>query len=193
MAGIIVDIGTGGGEFIKNLAQEYPDRLFIGIDPSMKPLQKISRHVSKEPHKGGLPNVFFVMANVEDLPPELNDSANQVFINFPWGSLLHSVVTVDEVAWFSIKRICKIGAYIDLLFGYDPLIDRAEIERLGLPVLSQSYIDSTMARKLENLGFVIMENKSIKSGELKSYPSGWAKKLAYGRDRVYYYLRLIVR
>lgn len=193
MEGIIVDIGTGGGEFVKKLAQEYPDRLFIGIDPSVKPLQRISRQTSKDPKKGGLANVLFVLANVKDLPIELNDSANQVFINFPWGSLLRGVVVVEESIWLSIKRICKVGAYIDLVFGYDPVIDQAEIERLGLPALSQSYIDVTMSNRLENLGFETVVKKHIESGQLKSYPSGWAKKLAYGRDRDYYYLRLIVR
>jgi len=41
--------------------------------------------------KGGLPNVLFVQATVENLPEELNESADEIHIHFPWGSLLRSV------------------------------------------------------------------------------------------------------
>jgi len=43
---------------------------------------------------------------------------------------------------------------------------------------------------LERKGFRLVSIESVKPGDLKDYPSSWAKRLSYGRDRAYYYLRI---
>jgi hypothetical protein len=57
----------------------------------LKALEKISEKIHRKPEKGGLPNVLFVQAPVEELPPELNQVADKIHIHFPGGSLLRSV------------------------------------------------------------------------------------------------------
>lgn len=185
MSGIIVDIGAGDGKFVHKLAKENPDRFIIGIDPAHKPLEKISLQLDKKFEKGGVKNAFFVLANVEDLPHELDGLVNQVFINFPWGSLLKAIVLVDEKIWQNIKRICQPGGIIDLIFSYHP-------KDSDLPEIDLDYIKNNMLPKLEGFGFEKQELRQLEASELKDYPSSWAKKLAHGDlDRRYYYLRLI--
>ncbi|MCA9392498.1 methyltransferase domain-containing protein [candidate division WWE3 bacterium] len=193
MAGIIVDIGTGDGEFTYKIAKENPDRLVIGIDPNHKSMINVSTKVDKKPAKGGLENAMFVLADVENLPEELNGVANQVFINFPWGSLLRAVVNVEQVAWKSIKRICQDGAQIDVVFGYDPIKDAGELKRLGIDEdISLEYIRSFMSPKLEKLGFKLIESEELSDEELQNYPSSWAKRLSHaGGNRRYYCLKLL--
>lgn len=189
--GIIVDIGTGDGKFAYKLAKENPDRLIIGIDPNQKNLERLSLKTYKKSARGGLKNCLFVLASIEDMPKELKGVANQVFINFPWGSLLRGIILIEQETWKNIKYICQKGAIIDLLLGYDKNIDRTEIKRLKLPILTQDYIKNNMAPKLAKQGFKITDLKLVNSSVLKNFPSSWAKKLSYGKDRMYYYLRII--
>lgn len=186
MPGIIVDIGAGDGKFVRKLAKENPDRFIIGIDPAHKPLEKISLQLDKRPEKGGVRNAFFVLANVEDLPHELDGLVNQVFINFPWGSLLKSIVLVDEKVWQNIKRICQPGGVIDLVVSHHP-------KDSDLPEINLDYFRNIMLPRLGEIGFKIKELRKASADEIKNFPSSWAKKLAYGeQDRKYYYLRFEV-
>ncbi|MBN2238928.1 MAG: hypothetical protein JW712_04070 [Dehalococcoidales bacterium] len=190
MPGVIVDIGTGDGEFVYKLAKEHPDRFIIGIDPHHAGLTPVSARITRKPAKGGIENALFVLGNIEDLPHELDGVANQVFINFPWGSLLKAVLLVENPAWDSLKRLCMKGAYIDVLFSYQPESEGTEFSRLGIPDIDITYLTGVMVPKLADKGFKCIEIKNVDENELKRYPSSWAKKLSHGRDRAYYYLRL---
>jgi 16S rRNA (adenine(1408)-N(1))-methyltransferase len=99
MPGIIVDIGTGDGEFVYKIAKENPDRFIIGIEPHHQGLEKISARVYKKPARGGLKNALFILSNIEEMPAELDGIANQVFINFPWAGLLKGLLLADAAAW----------------------------------------------------------------------------------------------
>lgn len=191
MPGVVVDIGTGDGEFVYTIAKDNPDRFIIGIDPHYKGLEKLSTRIYKKVSKGGLDNALFVLSSIEALPEELNDIANQVFINFPWSGLLKGIVLVEDDTWSNIKRICKTGAYIDILFGYERTGEIDETEQFGIPILDLPYIKDTIAPKLAEKGFRVIETRTVDPEEIRNYPSSWAKKLGYGRDRTYYYLRLI--
>jgi 16S rRNA (adenine(1408)-N(1))-methyltransferase len=68
--GIVIDIGTGDGLFVFESARQNARKFYIGIDASARPLEKISEKIHRKPAKGGLPNVLFLHAAVEDLPSE---------------------------------------------------------------------------------------------------------------------------
>ncbi len=87
-AGIVLDIGTGDGRFVSVCARQNLNKFYIGIDANPRPLEKISEKIHRKPTKGGLSNVLFIQAAVEDLPSELDGVADEVHIHFPWGSLL---------------------------------------------------------------------------------------------------------
>ena len=190
MPGVIVDIGTGDGEFVYKLAKQHPDRFIIGIDPSHVGLTRISSRISRKPIKGGLKNALFVLGSIEDLPYELEGVANQVFINFPWGTLLKSVVLGEDTMWDSLKRLCMKGAFIDVLVNSQPEIEEAELNKVGIPEINNSYLTETMIPKLGKKGFRLICIENVEKNNLKNYPSNWAKKLSYGREREYYYIRL---
>jgi hypothetical protein len=190
MPGVIIDIGTGDGEFVYRIAKKNPDRFIIGIDPHHKGLERISARVEKKPAKGGIKNALFVLAGLEELPEELNQIANQVFVNFPWAGLLKGLLLAEDSAWGPIKRICKNGAFIDVIFGYEESTEEKEFKKLGLPVISITYLKDVLASKLKNKGMKVLEIKDVDYGDIKKYPSSWATKLGYGRDRKYFFLRI---
>jgi len=190
MSGIIVDIGTGDGAFVYKLAKAYPDRLFIGIDPNQTNLVKTSSKIYKKPARGGLKNAFYVLASVEALPDELNGIANQVFINFPWGSLLAGIALCKKSIWKNIQKICKKGAFVDLIIGYDKKRDLSEIKRLTLPDFDEAYIRDVMIPKLEPLGFKHIHTTPLSKERLMHIPTKWSQKHAFGKDRIFFSIRL---
>jgi hypothetical protein len=94
--GVVIDIGTGDGRFVSAAARKNPAKFYIGIDANIKPLEKISMKATRNPAKGGLPNVLFIQAAIENLPEELDATADEIHIHFPWGSLLRAVISGDE-------------------------------------------------------------------------------------------------
>jgi 16S rRNA (adenine(1408)-N(1))-methyltransferase len=190
MPGVIIDIGTGDGEFVYTIAKENPDRFVIGIEPNHKGLERISARVYKKPVKGGIENALFVLGSIEELPQELNEIANQVFINFPWAGLLKGLLLVKKTTWLPIKRICQNGAFIDILFSYEKSREENEFNKLELPDIDVSYLQKVTAPKLDENGLKVLEIREFDAGEIRKYPSSWAKKLSFGRDRKYFYMRL---
>ncbi len=89
--GIVLDIGTGDGRFVYRCARQNPKKFYIGIDATPRPLEKVSEKIHRKPSKGGLSNLLFIQAAVEDLPPELDGVADEIHIHLPWGSLLRTV------------------------------------------------------------------------------------------------------
>lgn len=171
------------------MAKENPDSLIIGIDPCHKNLIDISAKILKKPEKGGLSNALFILANAENLPYELTNLVDKIYINFPWGSLLQGIVLFEEKIWNNIKKICKKNTTIEIIFGYNILYDKKEIDRLGLPILGESYLKYNMIPKIQNLGFKIMNIKKVSPKELNNYSTTWAKKLSFGQNRTYHHLK----
>ena len=160
--------------------------MVIGIDPCHENLIEFSSKALRKLSKGGLSNLLYILAAVENLPHELHDLADRVYINFPWGTLLQGVALVHELTWDNITKICKNGALIQIIFGYDSQHDKREIERLNLPILNEAYLQNSMIPKLENLGFNVIDVKLLTVNDLREYPSTWAKKLSYGSNRNFY-------
>ncbi len=92
----MIDLGTGDGRFVYQSARRNPHKFYIGIDAEARALEKISEKIHRKPQKGGLRNVMFVQAAVEDLPSELDGVADELHIHFPWGSLLGAVASGDQ-------------------------------------------------------------------------------------------------
>ena len=184
----MIDIGTGDGLFVYHSARENPRKFYIGIDASPRPLAKISEKIYRKPSKGGLSNVIFIQAAVEDLPSELEGVADEVHIHFPWGSLLGGVATGDRAMLDSLRRICADEALLEVVLGLDPERDRSEIERLGLPPLSVAYIDSVLLHVYARAGFEIFERGMLSASEWPRLHTSWAKRLQGNLNRSLLYL-----
>lgn len=190
MPGVIVDIGTGDGKFVHNLARENPDRFIIGIDPNAKGMEKLSGKVGKKPERGGVENALYVIADVTNLPDELEGVADQVFINLPWGTLLQGIVLGDDATWQNIRKICKPGALVDILCGYSEQRDAAQIEQLGIPPVYEQCIQDEMIPKVQQIGFEVGAVEAITAENLGDYPSTWAKKLQFRQGEKVHHIRL---
>ena len=186
--GVVVDIGTGDGRFVSALARQNPHKFYIGIDANAKPLEKISMKATRKPNKGGLPNVLFIQSAVEDLPEELNETADEIHIHFPWGSLLRAVAMGEENILASLCRISAPECLLEIIIGIDQERDKSEIERLQLPKLSAEYLNIELIPKYELAGFKILETGILDSSQWSKVETSWAKKLQGNDERKVTYL-----
>ena len=185
---MIVDIGTGDGRFVYQSARRNPKKFYIGIDPNVAPLAKISEKIHRKPAKGGAPNVLFIQAAVEDLPAELDGVADELHIHFPWGSLLRAVATADVEVLRNLRRICSLGALLEVVIGLDERRDRVELERLAITELSLQQIDEVLGLKYAAAGFQITERGIIPASEWPEFNTSWAKRLQQSDNRPITYL-----
>jgi 16S rRNA (adenine(1408)-N(1))-methyltransferase len=181
--GVVIDIGTGDGLFVYQCAREQPRKFFIGIDANPRPLEKISEKIYRKPSKGGLANLLFIQAAVEDLPAELDGVADEVHVHFPWGSLLRGVATGERAVLENLRRICSSEALLEVVIGLDPLRDRTEAERLSLPTLSAAYVDAVLLPKYRDAGFEIFERGALSQADWPKLHTSWAKRLQGNRNR----------
>jgi len=125
---------------------------------------------------------MYVQAAVETLPEELGRVADEIFVNFPWGSLLRAVAGGDEIVLASLRRISAPDARLRVLFTIDPERDRSEIERLGLPPVDEDYLKAVLPRRYAAAGFanVNAETLSALPPELQT---SWAKRLRTSSKR----------
>lgn len=184
----MIDIGTGDGLFVSECARQTPRKFYIGIDANARPLEKISEKIHRKPAKGGLPNVLFLQATVEDLPSELDGIADEVHVHFPWGSLLGAVATGNETVLRNLRRICSAGALLEIVIGFDPVRDVSELNRLQIPSLSLEYIDSLLAPRYENAGLAIIERGVLPQSEWARVQTSWARRLKGRVDRSLTYI-----
>ena len=190
--GVVVDIGTGDGRFVYRSAKKNPHKFYIGIDANAKPLEKISMKATRKPAKGGLPNVLFVQAAVEELPEELNETADEIHIHFPWGSLLRAVVSGNENILAALRRISAPGCLLEIITGIDEERDKTEIERLNLPKITEEYLQKILIPKYEAADFEVLESGILNPSEWSRLETSWARKLQSGSNRKVIYLILKV-
>jgi 16S rRNA (adenine(1408)-N(1))-methyltransferase len=181
--GVVIDIGTGDGRFVSQSAARNPDKFYIGIDANTKPLEKPSMKATRKPAKGGLPNALFVQAAVEDLPEEFDDSADEIHIHFPWGSLLRAVCLGDFSVLNSLHRISAPECLLEIVIGIDRERDASEIARLEIPVLDSEYIKDVLAPKYVAAGFSFLESGVMSADEWSRLETSWARKLQGGDKR----------
>jgi 16S rRNA (adenine(1408)-N(1))-methyltransferase len=186
--GVILDIGTGDGRYVYQMARGNPDKLYIGIDASSEALVKVSEKTFRNPKHGGAKNAVYLQARVESLPDELNQIADEVHIHFPWGSLLAAVLKPDELVLQALRRVCKKDTLLELITSIDPSRDAGELERLGIGLIEDDHVERVLRTPYERAGFNIMEHGVIPPANWPKLCTSWAAKLKSSGTRDVRYL-----
>ena len=162
---IVLDLGTGDGRYARTLAQAHPRWFIIGLDACRENLREHSQ--------AKLPNLLFVIARAQEMPQELDGLVSQVTINFPWGSLLESLLANDSRLINGLKSISRPGASLELRLNGGALAEAGKTLEAGTDKI---YFHLLQA------GWQIDHPVVMDSGSLKKFPSTWARRLAFGRD-----------
>lgn len=169
---LMLDIGTGDGRFVQAMAAAQPKSLVIGVDACRENLVDVSRNAAE--------NALFVIANAESLPRELDGAAHHLTINFPWGSLLEGLLNDEPSLLNGLRRVMRPKATLEIRLNSSALAQAGWSLEAGA--------EQVQAVLLYN-DFAIKDTRLMLSEELASYPTTWAKRLAYGRDARAAYLR----
>jgi 16S rRNA (adenine(1408)-N(1))-methyltransferase len=154
-------------------------------------LAKVSEKIYRRLEKGGAANALFLQAAVENLPEELYAVADEIRIQFPWGSLLKGVATGDELVLRNLHRLCHNAARLEVIIGLDAKRDQSELRRLALPELSTSYLEHELVLRFEAGGFKIEQCRILAPAEWPKMESSWAVKLRRSTTRNLVYLRAV--
>jgi 16S rRNA (adenine(1408)-N(1))-methyltransferase len=162
---LILDLGTGDGRFAHHLADNFPNTFVIGVDTCRENLRERSRTK--------LPNALFVIANAQDLPSELNGLVSHIIINFPWGSLLQSLLNGDPILMRGLESISKSVTQIDVRLNGGALAEQGWTLEEGARQIYDNLIQA---------GWRVRTPVPMSVQALRDFPSTWAKRLAFGRD-----------
>ena len=162
---IILDLGTGDGRFVRCMAEHHGDSFFIGIDACRENLRANSLRK--------LPNALFVIASAQSLPRELNGLASHVSINFPWGSLLESLLNNDVCLINGLLSVTRPCAGMEIHLNGEALATASWKLESGADQIE---------RVLKEVGWRTKSRACMDAQSLRSFPTSWAKRLAFGRD-----------
>jgi 16S rRNA (adenine(1408)-N(1))-methyltransferase len=162
---IILDLGTGDGRYARTLAEQHPNWFIIGADACRENLREHSQTK--------LQNLLFVIANAQELPRELDGLVSHVTINFPWGSLLESLLAGDPKLIRGLKSVSRAGASLDLRLNGGALAEAGKTLESGTDRIYYNLLQA---------GWQLDRPVTMDAGALKRFPSTWAKRLAFGRD-----------
>lgn len=179
---IEIDLGTGDGRFVYKNALLRKGALFIGIDPSEKQLEIYSKKAVKE----NVQNSIYVVASFEMLPSELKGTADKVYINLPWGTLLENIVVPTKGGLDKLLELLKEKGELEIILGYAQELEPSETKRLNLPPIHLGLINDIIVPAFEERGFHAKEFYEMTKKQLVDVETTWAKKLRFGRDRRIY-------
>lgn len=169
---IRIDIGTGDGRFVQRVAQTCPNCFVVGIDACRENLHEVSRRAPA--------NALFVIANAQMLPRELYGLAAHITINFPWGSLLEGLLANDPALLAGLATVARPNAGLEVRLNGGALAEAGWSLEEGA---------DRVREVLAANGFAVRPPIALPARELRSCPTTWAKRLAFGRDPHAMYLR----
>jgi 16S rRNA (adenine(1408)-N(1))-methyltransferase len=162
---VILDLGTGDGKFALHYARTSPNHFVIGVDSCRENLRELSR--AKQP------NLLFLIANAQSLPHELNGLVSHITINFPWGSLLESLLNGDPCLMRGLKSVSRSCAGVNVRLNGGALAEAGTTLEHGA---------QTIFNNLLQAGWQIEAPVIMDACSLHKFHSTWAKRLAFGRD-----------
>jgi hypothetical protein len=117
--------------------------------------------------------MLFVIASAQNLPQEFNGLISHVTVNFPWGSLLESLLAGDPALIDGLSSLARNNACINIHLNGGALAEAGTTLETGAETIYES---------MSRYGWKLMNPCLMDNRELQTFPSTWAKRLAHGRD-----------
>ena len=107
------------------------------------------------------------------MPRELSGLISHVSINFPWGSLLESLLANDPALMEGLAAMASDQASIEVHLNGGALSEAGVELEAGA-----EQIHSNLLRG----GWRVRDPQRMDASSLRRFPSTWARRLAFGRD-----------
>jgi hypothetical protein len=113
------------------------------------------------------------IARRQSLPNESNGLVSHITINFPWGSLLQSLLRGDPNLNRGLASISQVNTTIDVRSNGGALAEAGTSLEQGACIIYNNLLGT---------GWRVKQPVMMDSCTLRKFPSTWAKRLAFGRD-----------
>jgi 16S rRNA (adenine(1408)-N(1))-methyltransferase len=163
---VAVDLGTGDGRYVRQLARRTPNCLAIGIDLCRENLREVSRRAPD--------NALYLIADALALPVELAGVATQISINFAWGSLIQGLLRAELGLYDGLRRLARpSGAWLDITLNERALV---------VAGCSLDTGERQLRANLREAGFQLGSIAMLDRVALRDCRTSWAKRIAHGDD-----------
>ena len=184
-----IDLGSGDGQGPYHWASREPSRLFIASDTNPAGLLEIAWKAGRKAERGGVPNLICIAEPLDALAAELAAVADRITVILPWGSLFRAVGAAELLSLRNIAHLCLPDANLDIVFSYDAQRDARQPIPLPAGAFDEEHI-ATLPRVYQQAGLQIVATDRLSQTKLAGYQTTWAKRLAFGRQRMIWRLRV---
>jgi SAM-dependent methyltransferase len=162
---IHIDVGTGDGRYALYLARREPSRGVVGLDTCLDHLEVHPRRLP--------PNLRFVSADARAIPPVLTGRAAALSVNFPFSALLKGLLGGDDALLDSLAAALAPDGHVAV---------RINARALAETKISLAEAGVHVERGLRAMGLDRITTTTLDAGELRRFPSTWAKRIGFGRN-----------
>ena len=172
---IVRDVGTGDGKHALQLARRHPAALVVGLDAAKDNLRKVSGRTDT-------PNLLFLWAPVEQLPPELTGIA-EVHVLMPWGSLLRGVLGDGSDTLAELARRCTPEARFLITLNLHAW--RPPVPEVGEhPEPDPDSALAALAERYARQGWTLERAHYLDDAGIAELATSWTRRLNSSRDRL---------
>lgn len=176
---VAIDLGTGDGRFAYHYAADHPDTFVIGIDPVREAMREFSQRARRKPERGGLANLIYVMASIEQPAPELEGLADRIFVNLPWGSLMRGIIEANPAVLRNIAHLGADDALLRIILNTRIFDDPIPLDAQGLPEVTEDYVQTVLGPAFQQFGLTLTEFRFLSPEELLDLGTTWARRLSH--------------
>jgi 16S rRNA (adenine(1408)-N(1))-methyltransferase len=142
-----------------------------------------SRRAAAKPSRGGVDNAMFVCAAAEALPGMLAGAADEITINYPWGSLLRAVALPDVDVLAGIAKLGKPGARFAAVINVQPLRGASQAAGLGLADAALLRGEAALREGYARAGLDVASVRAMADDARPA--TSWGKHLAISKREVW--------
>jgi 16S rRNA (adenine(1408)-N(1))-methyltransferase len=164
-------------------ARTQPEAFVIGIDAVAEAMAEASRRAASKATRGGVANAMFLCAAAEAMPGPLAGMADEIRVNYPWGSLLRALAAPDLDVLARIAQLGKPGATFRAFINMQPLRDASQAERLGLAAAALLSDPARLAADYARAGLGRLHLRKAAGDDLPA--TSWGRHLAVSKREVW--------
>lgn len=177
--GVTLDVGAGDGRWAYRYASTHPERFVIALDPVAENLREMSAKAARKPERGGLANLLYAVASVEQPPEELRAIADEILVTLPWGSLMRGIMLADDAVLDALASFGREGAGLRIVLNTRIFDDPVPIEARDLPEVTPDYVRAQLSAPYARHGIEVTGTRWMDADDVAAIESTWAKRLSH--------------
>nr|CAI47641.1 16S rRNA methyltransferase [Streptoalloteichus hindustanus] len=143
-------------------------------------MERMSAKAAAKPAKGGLPNLLYLWATAEKLPPLTG--VGELHVLMPWGSLLRGILGSSPEMLRGLAAVCRPDAAF--LVALNLHAWRPPVPEVGEhPEPTPETVDEGLAARYAQAGWQLTDCRYLAAEEVAALETSWTRRLNSSRDR----------